>query len=165
MLDGTPDGVGLLITKKQCVETPHGSYVSIGVMMAGIILARFGLWNLDLTITQILQVCQSTHAVIRLESVLNVKIAVNQSIPNIDIYPSSQNYRCFRITLCLPILGFPKRYFSIVPTNENTSPRLVSHSAGPWAYPGVRGPLRSSYFILEPSSMSVLFGHIMWYED
>jgi len=53
--EGTQEGIGLLITKKQCVETPHGSYISIGVMMAGIILARFGLWNLDLTITQILQ--------------------------------------------------------------------------------------------------------------
>jgi len=43
------------VTRNRCKKNPYDSYVSIGVMMAGIILARFGLWNLDLTITQILQ--------------------------------------------------------------------------------------------------------------
>lgn len=32
------------------------SYTSVGVFLAGVITARFGLWVSDLTITQILQV-------------------------------------------------------------------------------------------------------------
>ena len=51
----------LFAKKNQFVAAnPFGSYVSIGIMMAGIIAARFGLWNLDLTITQILQVRDCT---------------------------------------------------------------------------------------------------------
>jgi len=43
------------VVENRCPDNPQGSYVSVGILMAGIILARFGLWNLDLTITQILQ--------------------------------------------------------------------------------------------------------------
>ena len=50
------DSVVVDVTQRRCKDNPYGSFLSIGVMMAGIILARFGLWNLDLTITQILQV-------------------------------------------------------------------------------------------------------------
>jgi len=49
------DSVVVDVTQRRCKDNPYGSFLSIGVMMAGIILARFGLWNLDLTITQILQ--------------------------------------------------------------------------------------------------------------
>ena len=34
----------------------RGSSLSVAILLTGIMLARFGLWNLDLTITQILQV-------------------------------------------------------------------------------------------------------------
>lgn len=50
--DSNPNGVLL-----KCIDgiTPPSSYLSLSLLMTGIILARIGLWGFDLTVTQLFQ--------------------------------------------------------------------------------------------------------------
>jgi len=53
--EGTIENTTAIVPTATTMERSEASYASILVMMSGILLARFGLWTADLSITQIMQ--------------------------------------------------------------------------------------------------------------